>query len=227
MDQKLLSWARAVKARTRPPHPVLWLFTDSCRLPDPLPAIARLPPGLAGVVFRHDDAPNRAALGRRIAALCRAKRLALTVSGDWRLAAELHAGTHLRRAKGRPAPATLNTASVHSAAELVRARHRGLLPVLSPAFPTQSHPGAVGLNPWRWSRLAGHHGAVALGGVTGRNVARLGPSCRGAGAIGALSGATKTHPSTHSIGLPSPLPIERLRGSVASPLWKSGTGGHK
>jgi thiamine-phosphate pyrophosphorylase len=189
MDQKLLSWARAVKSRRRPPHPVLWLFTDSRRLPDPLPAIARLPPGLAGVVFRHDDAPDRAALGRRIAALCRARRLALAVAGDWRLAAALHAGVHLRGGYGRITPGAVNTASVHSVAELVRARRRGALPVLSPAFATPSHPGAAALTPWRWSRLAGQEGAVALGGITGGNVGRLGSFCRGMGAIGALSGA--------------------------------------
>jgi thiamine-phosphate pyrophosphorylase len=187
MDAKLLAWARAVKARRRLPHPVLWLFSDSRRLPDPLSAIARLPPGLAGVVFRHDDAPDRAVLGRRIAALCRARRIALTVAGDWRLAVALHAGVHLRAARGRMTRNALNTASVHSFGELVRARRRGALPVLSPAFPTPSHPGAAVLNAWRWSRLAGHSGAIALGGIAGQNILRLGRHCHGAGAISALS----------------------------------------
>jgi hypothetical protein len=54
MDERLLAWGRAVKQRQRNALPALWLFTDTERIPDPLPAIGRLPRGLCGVVFRHD-----------------------------------------------------------------------------------------------------------------------------------------------------------------------------
>src|SRR5579871_5622748 len=95
MDRRLLAWALATHHRgTRLPR--LWLFTDARRLPDPRAAVARLPRGLAGVVLRHDGEPDRSALGRDLARICRARRLSLVVAGDSRLAATLHAGVHLR-----------------------------------------------------------------------------------------------------------------------------------
>jgi thiamine-phosphate pyrophosphorylase len=195
MDQRLVAWARAVKARRRGSTsalPPLWLFTDTARVPEPLAAIRRLPRGLAGVVLRDDAVPDRLELGRAIARLCRARRLALSVAGDWRLAAALRAGLHLRagRRVGHPA-AWLRplTASAHGLGDLLRARRAGVpLVFLSPVFATASHPGAPGLRPLRWAlaaRRAG--GSGALGGVDGRSVRRLPPAwCRAAGAIGAL-----------------------------------------
>jgi thiamine-phosphate pyrophosphorylase len=196
MDRKLLAWARGVKARQHTPRggAVLWLFTDARRLADPLGAVARLPAGLCGVVFRHDGDPRREALGWALARLCRARGLPMVVAGDWRLAAALGAGLHLRGGR-KPAQAPrwhgLITSSAHGVAELRRARGAGAgLVFLSPAFATVSHPGARALGAARWGRLARGAGvAVAgLGGVGGNNVRRL-PSryCVGAGAIGALT----------------------------------------
>jgi thiamine-phosphate pyrophosphorylase len=197
MDARVVGWARAVKKRRRSPYPVLWLFTDAARLADPLAAIARLPPGLAGVVFRHDGVAGRDVLGRRVAALCRARRLALVVAGDARLAAALRAGVHLRggrwpgvvrvpRKRGG-----LRTASAHDGAQLRRAAGAGAEVVfLSPAFATASHPGGRPLGAARWARLAGIAGAprvYALGGVDGGNVRRLGRECAGAGGIAGLA----------------------------------------
>src|SRR5690349_3294328 len=127
MDRRLLAWARAGHRRgsTVPP---LWLFTDSLRLPDPRPAVARLPRGLAGVVFRHDEHPDRAALGRDLARICRARRLALVVSGDARLAAALHAGVHLRGGRWpghQRLRRSLITSSAHGVADLRRAYRAG------------------------------------------------------------------------------------------------------
>ncbi len=172
---------------------MLWLFTDAARLADPLAAVARLPRGLCGVVLRHDGMPGgaaaRAALGRALARLCRARGLALSVAGDWRLAAALGAGLHLRdgrRPSGAPRWLRAATSSAHGVAALRRARREGALAFLSPAFATASHPGASGLGPCRWGLLARRGGAVAaLGGVDGRRVRRL-PGCVGVGAIGAL-----------------------------------------
>ena len=98
MDAELLAWARAAasRGRGRRAPPPLWLFTDQKRLPDPCAAVARLPKGLCGVVLRHDADPERTTLGRRLAAICRQRRLVLVVAGDWRLAASLRAGLHLR-----------------------------------------------------------------------------------------------------------------------------------
>jgi len=197
MDARLVAWARAVKSRhrhDRRPCPVLWLFTDDRRLPDPCASAARLPRGLAGVVLRHDAEPQRRALGRALARICRVRRLALVVAGDTRLAAALGAGVHLRGGRWPDHARTRRgwrTSSAHSMAELRRARWAGAdLAFLSPAFPTASHPGAPGLGPQRWSRFARAAGvAVApLGGTTHVNVRRLPRSlCRAVGAIGALA----------------------------------------
>jgi thiamine-phosphate pyrophosphorylase len=216
VDTKLLAWGRAAasSANRRPsaaPHrhppaclgdptprlapriPPLWLFTDSLRLPDPRAAAAKLPPGLAGVVLRHDDDPNRAALGRDLARICKTRRLVLVVAGDVRLAAALGAGVHLRggrwpcRIRGR----RFVTSSAHSFADLRRAaKARATLAFLSPVFPTASHPEARTLGSVRWSALA-HRARIkvaALGGIDGISVRRLPRAlCCAVGAIGALA----------------------------------------
>jgi len=170
------------------------LFTDERRLPDPRASVAGLPRGLAGVVLRHDADPERMALGRALARICRHRRLALVVAGDARLAAALGAGVHLRGGRW-PDHVRIRrgwrTSSVHSMAELRRARQAGTgLVFLSPAFPTASHPGAPGLGPLRWSRFAraARMPVAALGGTTHLTVRRLDRSaCRAVGAIGALA----------------------------------------
>lgn len=154
MDQKLLAWG----LRRRPnPLPRLWLFTDDQRLPDPRASVARLPRGQAGVILRHDQHPDRAALARDLARTCRTRRLVLVVAGDVRLAAKLHAGVHLRGGRW-PGPLRhpgLVTSSAHSIPELRRARTVGAsLVFLSPAFPTRSHAGAPALGPLRWATMA-------------------------------------------------------------------------
>lgn len=164
---------------------MLWLFTDPARLPDPRQAVASLPRGLCGVVFRHDD-PR---LGRDIARICRARRNALVIAGNWRLAASLGAGEHLRRGRG-PARAGLVTSSAHSMIELRRARRAGAkLVFLSPVFATASHPGAAGLGIKRWAALAKRGDVAALGGIDGRSIRRLPRFCPAVGAIGALASA--------------------------------------
>ncbi|MDE2582328.1 MAG: thiamine phosphate synthase [Rhodospirillales bacterium] len=198
MDRGLLAWGRAAFAREPGPParhlPPLWLFTDAQRLADPRGAAARLPRGKAGVVLRHDADPGRAALGRDLARICRARRLVLVVTGDVRLAAALGAGVHLRggrwpgvqrRRRG------MVTSSAHSLADLRRAWRAGAaLAFLSPAFPTMSHPGAPALGPVRWAALAGRApvAAAALGGIDATSVRRLPLRlCRAVGAIGALA----------------------------------------
>jgi thiamine-phosphate pyrophosphorylase len=194
MDDRLVAWGRAVKSRGRSAGlPPLWLFTDAIRLPDPCAAVARLPPGLCGVVFRHDGAPDRYRLGKRLARICRARHLLLAVAGDWRLAASLRAGMHLRggwRPGGMPRWMKALTSSAHCRADLVRAARAGAdLAFLSPAFATASHPGAAGLGAARWSLISAISAGItvgALGGIDGVSIRRL-RCCRQAGAIGALA----------------------------------------
>ncbi len=202
MDPYVRAWGQRVKARGgRGAPPPLWLFTDTERRADPRPLVAGLPRGLCGVVLRHDAGPGggheaaaRERLGRALARLCRERRLLLAVAGDWRLAARLGAGLHLRggRLPGL-APRWLPrlTASAHDAIETERARRAGAaLVFLSPLFPTASHPGGSVLGPSRWARLARRlPGRVAaLGGIEGPRV-RAVPRRSGAiGGIGAFEG---------------------------------------
>jgi thiamine-phosphate pyrophosphorylase len=195
MDQKLLAWGMRGRVAT---VPRLWFFTDQGRLPDPRASVGRLPRGRAGVVLRHDLDPGRAALGRQLAVICRARRLVLVVAGDVRLAAALRAGVHLRGGRW-PGPLRrggMVTSSAHSIPDLRRARASGaMLVFLSPAFATASHAGAGGLGPLRWAAMArtadsgaADIGIAALGGVDGRTVTRLPVRLVDAvGAIGALA----------------------------------------
>src|SRR2546430_574351 len=101
--------------------PALWLMTDAKRLPDPLPAVRRLPRG-AGVIVRHTDAKARRRLGAQIERICRQRGLVCLIAGDWRLASALRVdGLHLSEAQARRNPA----------AQLWRRTKRCLLTVAS------------------------------------------------------------------------------------------------
>jgi thiamine-phosphate pyrophosphorylase len=176
---------------------VLWLFTDAARLPDPSRAVAGLPRGLCGVVFRHDGVPGRAALARRISRICHERRLALVIAGDDRLSG-VAAGTHARggrrpaRISGHARRGRWVTSSAHSVPDLVRARAAGVaLVFISPVFPTESHPEARSLGLVRFEafgRRARRLGlfVAALGGLDGERVRALSPVVTAVGAIGAL-----------------------------------------
>jgi thiamine-phosphate pyrophosphorylase len=176
--------------------PVLWLFTDPAKMPDVLDVISRLPGGyLCGVVYRHDFAPERAVLGLAVARLCRAKKIALVVAGDTRLAARLGAGVHLRKGQRGRCKILLRkggllTSSVHNTVEMSKARRAGCdILFASPVFPTASHPGGAVLGGFGFRQLAARAPGAklyALGGIQGGNVRSLGRYCRGAGAIDAL-----------------------------------------
>ncbi len=138
-----------------------------------------------------------------LAALCRRRGLTLLVGGAPRAALRHRAWLHLPdrappaglgaflRARRGGARWAVVSAAVHGRAGLARARRlRADFAFVSPAFATASHPGAPGLGPHRWARLAADIPcpAVALGGVTAANAARL-PRHRLAAlaAIGALA----------------------------------------
>ncbi|MBY0431898.1 MAG: thiamine phosphate synthase, partial [Rhodospirillales bacterium] len=159
----------------------LLLMTDARRLPDPLPAVAALPPG-SGVVLRHYEWPEaeRLRLGRILAALCRARRLHLLVAADTGLAAALRAdGLHLPEYRLRQGAARARLwrrgrggvliAAAHSGLALARGRRAGVdAALLSPVFPTASHPGAPCLGPWRFHALRRRVKlpVYGLGGIT-------------------------------------------------------------
>ena len=156
-------------------------------MPDLVPIVARLPQGLCGVVFRHDQVAGRAEMIQAVWRVCRNRRLMMVIAGagPW----PPGTGRHLRGGFGRSA-AQFNTASAHSAAELVRAARIGAnLAFLSPVFPTTSHPDALTLGPLRlmaMMRIA-RCSVAALGGIDGATARRLPRRIGAIGAIGALS----------------------------------------
>ena len=177
----------------------MYLFSDPQRLPDPGPAAARLPAGAA--VVARGLAP---AILLRLVALARQRRLRVFVAGDGRLALRHAAGLQLPDRRGstgllpfllarrRSPRLRLLIVAAHGRAGLARARRLDATAViLSPVFPTLSHPGAPTLGPLRWAALAARAGGrpvIALGGVTRANAARLPPRAAGIAAIGGLSG---------------------------------------
>lgn len=193
---------RAAARRLRPARdrrgrtlPRLWLFSDPVRLPDPLAAAARLPAGAA--VVARGLAP---AVLARLAVLARRRRLRLLVAGDARAALRIPgAGLHLadrepgarhRLAFLAARRGRLLSAAAHGRAGLARGRRlRADLVILSPVFPTRSHPGAPVLGPLRWAALARRAGrpVVALGGIVAPAAGRLPRLAAGLAAIGALA----------------------------------------
>lgn len=132
-------------------------------------ALRRLPQG-AALVFRHYHLPPPARAARRaaLARLCRLRGLALVDAGKGYGAPRV-----VGALAGRRQPLRLATA--HDARELAAAGRSGAQAVLlSPVFPTRSHPGASGLGRVRFLMLArlSPLPVIALGGMTR---ARFGP----------------------------------------------------
>lgn len=133
-------------------------------------AVARLPGGSV-LVFRHYHlAPAERAVRRaRLARLCRARGIALVDAGvGYGPAAVLH-GMAARRQRWR-------LATAHDLRELGAARRCGADAVLlSPVFPTRSHPGAPVLGAVRFLLLARQAAlpVIALGGMDRARFRRL------------------------------------------------------
>jgi thiamine-phosphate pyrophosphorylase len=170
--------------RLNPDLPLVLFTDDSGR--DWLRAARRLPRGNI-VVLR----------GQQRAALLEVLRplpLRLLVADDPGLAAQAD-GLHLPERRAAEVahwrarrPDWIITAAAHSLRALMNLRHVDAA-FLSPVFSTASHPGAVALTPLRAAFIARHAMVpiYALGGVDGRNAARLAPSFSGIAAITALS----------------------------------------
>lgn len=160
------------------PLPGLWLMTDA-RTADRLDESLRALPRGSGVIFRHYHlAPvARRAEFTRILRHCRARGLIAVLSGSARQAAAWGAdGCYGPPGLLAPGPAMLRLAAAHSLAELARAAAiRADAALLSPVFPTRTHPGAPALGPLRFRLLARQSPVrvIALGGMTARTVRHL------------------------------------------------------
>jgi len=195
LSRRKLARAAARLARAAPRRcalPPLILMTDDERLPDPLRAAAALPRGSA-VIVRARDAMRRRALAAAILPIVRRRNLCLLIAADPMLALACGAdGVHLPEtrigdaARLRARHRFIITAAAHSLSALRKAGWVDAI-VLSPAFPTASHPARAALGPLRAGMIA--RGAIvpvyALGGIDHRNAGGL-SGFAGIAAIGAL-----------------------------------------
>ncbi|WP_336958191.1 thiamine phosphate synthase [Sphingobium aquiterrae] len=179
--------------------PRLWLLTDE-RIAQPtlLAAAACLPRG-AGIILRHYSLPvaERRQLFDAMRVIARRHGLLLLLAGTATEAAAWRADGWHGRATRRHASAgripPIHSAPAHDARELNRARARGAdMVLISPAFPTRSHPGAPTLGRIGFARLARQAQGmtvIALGGMNaGRAKQVRALSAHGWAAIDGLTG---------------------------------------
>lgn len=174
-------------------------MTDGARVAEPSADLARLNPGDA-VIVRDYNARDRAGHARALKRLSRQRRLHLLVAGDARLARAIGAdGLHLPEAlvaapgwRRFKRPGWLVTAAAHSAAAIARAFACGVDAVLlSPVFPTASHPGGPALGVLHFARLCrlSPLPVYALGGISAITLRRLnGVPIAGIAGISAVAG---------------------------------------
>lgn len=201
IGSKFMHEARVLNAIARrlnhdagaPNLPALFFLTDSERTPDPVGAVDRLPPG-AGVIYRHFGAADRREMARKLAALCRKRRLVFLVAADPELAERVAAhGVHWpeRMLPVARAGRWLMTGAAHSAEAVARWREAGAHAcVLSPVFTTKSASARTPLGLFKASQIA--HGAalpvIALGGISSGNARTLiGRGFAGLAAVSALA----------------------------------------
>lgn len=176
-----------------------WLiFMTDPRAGNPIAAVSRLPSGSA-VILRHYDDRCRADLAFRLRDATQKRGIRLLVAADHALAAACEAdGVHLPESLlhhalypelvARRRCGGLVTAAVHSHRALVMAGRQGVDAVLvSPVFPTASHPGAVALGVFRFRALVQRSRVpvLALGGISVSTLPRLYTS--GAWGVAAVS----------------------------------------
>lgn len=163
-------------------------MTDVERAPDPALLLHGLPAGGALILRERNSGRLAAAARHWVPAAHRAGRRVL-IAGDARLALAVGAdGVHLSEAQLRRRPETKSvrlrpgwvvTASAHGAGALLRAAGAGAdAALLSPVFPTASHPDVPALGALRFAALAdlAPIAIFALGGVTAASLRRLGGS---------------------------------------------------
>lgn len=158
--------------------PELWLLSDERNDGALERALRRLPRG-SGFVYRHYHLPPEARIARWFALLRVARaRGHLAILADSALTAREWGADGVYGAPRALCPTRrmVTLATAHSLRELAQAnRARADAVLLSPAFPTRSHPGAKALGPVRFRLLARHAAApvIALGGLNPRTANRL------------------------------------------------------
>lgn len=159
--------------RPRYPLPRLWLLTDERQGSALWAALRTLPPG-SGVIFRHYSLGDeeRQALFARIRSIARRRRLILLLSGTERQTRRWQADGYYAAPGHHSVGRLAWAAPVHNLREIRQAERSGAdVLLLSPLFPTRSHPGSLPLGRPRFSALARatRLPVIALGGVQVRH----------------------------------------------------------
>lgn len=183
--------ARNAADRNLPP---LILMTDDQRDADYAEAVRALPAGSA-VIVRHREPEKLERLGATLCDIARPLGVRCLIAGDLDLAERLDAdGIHASEAnlsyikQWRKRHARwLITGAAHGTQAASQAEGANAI-LLSPVFPTTSHPGTLALGVQAFDAMASHIQlpVYALGGVTAANADQLTPS-RAAG-IALVSG---------------------------------------
>ncbi len=173
------------------PLPDLWLLSDE-RNDQVLERSLRAVATPLGFVFRHYHLPDaeRYARYRQLERIARAEGHVVILADSALTAREWGAdgiyGAPLALYPRRRD--LIQIATAHNLHEIAQANRIGADAVmLSPVFPTRSHPGAKTLGPARWRTLARHAlmPVIALGGMTKRRAHHL--DCERWAAIDGLS----------------------------------------
>ena len=161
----------------RQPLPQIWLISDARNDAGLERALKRLPRG-SGLIYRHYHLPPAARRIRfdRLARLARSCGHRVVLGGSAKEARAWGAdgayGAPHRLARG---PKSIRLVTAHSLHELALTRRADAV-LLSPVFPTRSHPGAATLGTARFLLLArrSRRPVIALGGMTAARARQLG-----------------------------------------------------
>ncbi len=179
--------------------PRLWLISDARNDAGLERALAALPRG-SGLIFRHYHLPGAERLARfRVLSRIARARGHLTVLADSALTAREWGADGIYgppRSLWPRRAGLLHLATAHDLAELGLAARIGAdAALLSPVFPTRSHPGGAVLGAVRFRLLAGQAAlpVIALGGMTAHRARALGWPC-----WAAIDGLSRPHaPDRH------------------------------
>lgn len=155
----------------RHPLPTIWLISDARNDAALEGALRHLPRG-SGFIYRHYHlaAGERRARFEALARLARARGICVVLAGGMALARAWGAeGAYGAAGVIGPGGPGLRLATVHGLREMARARRADAV-LLSPVFPTRSHPGGKVLGPVRFRVMAGRScvPVIALGGMDAR-----------------------------------------------------------
>ena len=159
--------------------PSLWLLSDARNDASLERALRALPPGSA-FVYRHyhlEPKSRRRRFDQLLPLAAAGAHLAILSGSDDEAQAWGALGSYGPPEGVGPKPALLRIAAVHDADEIAHANAAGAdAAMLSPVFPTRTHPNARPLGPERFHALAAlaEMPVIALGGMDSARARELG-----------------------------------------------------